>query len=140
MKDLAALIDSDVLVDYLIDRDPFAVNAHKILALCSEKEISGYCSGLSIPNIFYILRKQHSSTERRSMLLNLCEVLEIAGISKAELIDALSNEDFHDFEDCLQMQSAKAVNADYIITRNIKDYSASSIPAILPEDFLKIVK
>jgi hypothetical protein len=65
--------------------------------------------------------------------------IEIAGIQKSHLVDALNNEVFDDMEDCLQTECARSVNADYVITRNIKDFSVSSIPAILPEDFLKIL-
>jgi hypothetical protein len=91
----------------------------------------------SITNIFYILRKQFSPHERKRMLLGLCDFIEIAGVQKRQLIDALDNETFDDLEDCLQTECAKAVNADYIITRNIDDFTGSSIPAVLPEDFLK---
>jgi hypothetical protein len=56
----------------------------------------------------------------------------------AELIrNVLLNNDFDDIEDCLQAECALSVHADYIVTRNTKDYIHSKIPAILPEDFLK---
>jgi len=73
------------------------------------------------------------------MLIELCEYIEVAGIQKKQVIDALVNEDFDDLEDRLQVECARIVNADYIVTRNITDFSASPIPAILPEDFLKKV-
>ena len=73
------------------------------------------------------------------MLIKLCEFIEVAGIQKKQIIDALVNEDFDDLEDRLQVECAQMVNADYIITRNISDFSTSPIPAILPEDFLKKV-
>ena len=71
------------------------------------------------------------------MLLELCEFIEIAGIQKKEVINALTNEDFDDLEDRLQVECARMVNADYVVTRDIADFSASPIPAILPEEFLK---
>jgi predicted nucleic acid-binding protein len=70
------------------------------------------------------------------MLIKLCEFIEVAGIQKKQVIDALVNEDFDDLEDRLQVECARMVNADYIVTRDITDFSASPIPAILPEDFL----
>jgi hypothetical protein len=74
------------------------------------------------------------------MLLGLCDFIEIAGVQKRQIIDALNDETFDDLEDCLQTQCAKDVNADYIITRNIDDFTESSIPALLPEDFLKKIE
>jgi len=70
------------------------------------------------------------------MLIELCEYIEVAGIQKKQVIDALINEDFDDLEDRLQVECARMVNADYIVTRDITDFSASPIPAILPENFL----
>jgi hypothetical protein len=72
------------------------------------------------------------------MLLYICEILNVAGYAKEQIVNALNNGDFSDFEDCLQMESAQTVNADYIITRNKNDFSGSPIPAISTEDFLKI--
>ena len=62
----------------------------------------------------------------------------IIDIDKQKIIASLLNEDFSDIEDGLQMECAKRVNASYIITRNLADFSNSSVPAILPGDFLKI--
>jgi hypothetical protein len=61
--------------------------------------------------------------------------MSIVGSDKEQIIAALTNEDFADLEDCIQTECAKAVNAAYIITRNIEDFTASPVPAILPEDF-----
>ena len=57
---------------------------------------------------------------------------------QVKLLLGLRNEDFSDFEDCLQMECAKAYGAEYIITRNIADYKMSEVKAILPEDYLKL--
>jgi hypothetical protein len=72
------------------------------------------------------------------MLLYICEILNIAGYTKEQIVDALNNDNFSDFEDCLQMESAQTINADYIITRNINDFSGSPIPTISAEGFLKL--
>ena len=69
--------------------------------------------------------------------MDLCEFVEVAGIQKKQIVDALADEDFEDFEDRLQVECAMIVNAEYIVTCNIADFSASPIPAILPEDFLQ---
>lgn len=54
------------------------------------------------------------------------------------MLRAIKMAEFKDFEDCLQDRCAKSVNAEYIITRNVEDFSKSEIPAMLPEDFLKL--
>jgi len=133
---MVILIDTNIILDYLIARQPFMDNADKVLRLCLEQKCGGYIAAHSITNIFYILRRQFSVSERKKMLIELCEFIEVAGIQKKQVIDALVNEDFNDLEDRMQVECARLVNADYIITRNITDFSSSPIPAILPEDLL----
>ena len=131
------LIDTNVILDHLISRQPFADIADDILHLCFEQKCNGYIAAHSITNIFYILRKQFSIQERKIILLELCEFIEVSGIQKEQIIDALVNDDFDDLEDRLQVECALSVNADYIVTRNVTDFYNSPVPAILPEDFLQ---
>lgn len=70
--------------------------------------------------------------------MNLCRTFDVEGIDKVKVISALANENFSDFEDCLQMECAKSYEADYIVTRNICDYTASEVKAITPKDYLEI--
>ena len=88
--------------------------------------------------MFFILRKDYKAEERREVLINLCSIFDVEGIDKAKLIAGLQNEDFADFEDCLQMECAKAYGAEYIITRNIDDYKTSEVKALLPKDYLRL--
>jgi predicted nucleic acid-binding protein len=138
MNTICALVDINIIIDDMAKREPFAKLSHDILTLCAQSKFLGYISAHTIPTIHYILRKQYSAIEVKNMLLYICEILNIAGYTKEQVIDALNNNDFSDFEDCLQMESAQTVNADYIITRNINDFIGSPIPTISTEDFLKL--
>ena len=60
------------------------------------------------------------------------------GIDKDKLLAGLLNEDFSDFEDCLQMECAKSCGADYIVTRNVSDYATSEVKAIEPKNYLTL--
>ncbi len=77
--------------------------------------------------MFYILRKDYTTEERREILFNLCEIFDVEGIDKIKLLFGLVNDNFSDFEDCLQMECAKSYGAEYIVTRNVSDYSVSNI-------------
>ena len=140
MKDLVLLIDTNVILDYMTNREPFAEDSRQILHYCAEQRARGYIAAHSITNIFYILRKHFSSTERRKMLNELCELIEICGLQKIQITNALANEEFDDLEDCIQMECAKSVQADYIVTRNVRDFANSTILAVTPGDFLRIIK
>ena len=132
------LIDTNVLLDYLLEREPFFEDAKGIMVSCAEGKVKGCIAAHSIPNIFFILRKDYNTKERREILSTLCSIFDVEGIDKAKLLSGLANEDFTDFEDCLQMECAKSYGAYYIVTRNVADYSVSEIKAIEPKDYLKL--
>ncbi len=134
------LADTNVILDYLLTREPFYEEAKKIVCACVEGKIMGCIAAHSVTDMFFILRKDYSVKERRELLTGLLSIFDIEGIDKARLMAGLQNENFEDFEDCLQMECAKAYGAEYIVTRNVCDYKASEIEAVLPEDFLRIVR
>lgn len=131
------LIDTNVLADVLLGRDPHYDMAYDILTMCADKKVYGYMAAHSVPNLFYILRKYITKEERREALKDICKIIKVEGIDSFKIISALDNENFDDFEDCLQEECAVAISADYIVTRNTKDFVLSRIPAILPEEFLE---
>ena len=88
--------------------------------------------------MFFILRRDYDAKERREVLKNLCMIFDVEGIDKTKLLLGLENEDFSDFEDCLQMECAKSYGAEYIVTRNVSDYSVSDIKAVLPSEYLEL--
>ncbi|MDR0552248.1 MAG: PIN domain-containing protein [Spirochaetaceae bacterium] len=138
MSDMVVLIDTNIIIDFLTSREPFTEYARAVMNLCSENKIQGFFAAHTLPDIYFILRKDYATKERRKMLLYVCEILSVAGFSKNQLISALDNENFDDFEDCLQSECALAVGAQYIVTRNTGDFSASPVPAVLPEALLTI--
>lgn len=101
------LIDTNVLLDYLLTREPFYNEAAQIVLACADGKIRGCIAAHSISNMFFILRKDYNVKERREILLSLCSIFDIEGIDEDKLLAGLQNEDFSDFEDCLQMECAK---------------------------------
>ena len=134
------LIDTNVLLDYLLTREPFYEEAKGVVLACVEGKTKGCIAAHSISNMFFILRKDYNAKERRELLSGLCSIFNVEGIDKAKLLAGLHNEDFSDFEDCLQMECAKAYGATYIVTRNVSDYRTSDIEAITPKEFLDKVE
>jgi len=137
---MTILIDTDVLIDFLINRGTFTKNAREIIQKSQEKTINAFLAAHSITNIFYVLRKIYPISERKQRLMDLCRFISVVDIGYELISKALENNNFDDMEDCLQAECAGAVNAEYIITRNIEDYVHSKVPAILPEIFLKKLK
>ena len=133
------LIDTNILIDYFSKRPLFYDDVRLILRKCMEKKVDGCIAAHSVMNAFYILRKEFTVDERRNNLKDLFTILTVVGIDRTKLLAALGNMGFDDVEDCLQMECAKYFSADYIVTRNIKDFANSSIKPILSSDFLKLL-
>ena len=133
------LIDSNILLDVISRREPFYQAAKTIIASCWQEDLSGTITAQTVADIFYILRKDFSYSERCKILLKFCKILYVSDINNAKIFAALQNEDFTDFEDCLQAECAADINADYIVTRNTKHFAKSSVPAVTPEYFCKSV-
>lgn len=134
MKNMVVLFDTNIIMDVLEKRFPFYDSSKSVLESCISGNVTGYIALHSISNIFYILRKRYSATDRRKLLLDILDLLQVAGADHESVRNALQREDFTDFEDCLQDECAKQIHADYIVTRNINDSSTS-----IPDDLLKIL-
>lgn len=136
---MVILVDINIILDVLMKREPYADEARKIMEKCADREIIGYLAAHSIPNLFYILRKTYSQKERRRFIRNLCDIFHISDLNVEKIISAVENEEFLDFEDCLQEECAVEAMADYIVTRNPSDYKKSRIKVIEPSDFVKLL-
>lgn len=132
------LFDTNIILDILEKRQPFYEASKSVLEKCISNDIRGCIALHSVSNIYYILRKRFSAADRRNLLLELLDLLQVTGADHKHVKNALQRESFSDFEDCLQDECAKQIRADYIVTRNITDFSTSDIPAVTPEDMLKI--
>ena len=133
---MRVLVDTNVLLDRFLTRDPYYRNAEKVFELCAKKTIEGFVAANSILDIFYIVRKEISERNRRKLLLSLREIFKVVSIDDSKLKNALEYSAFADLEDCIQYLCAKEVDADYIITRNIKDFAKSDVAVIAPDDFV----
>lgn len=131
---MVVLIDTNVIMDYITKREGFYEHSRLIVDMCSSDKIKGYVAFHSLPTIWYLLRSV-SIEDRRLMIKRICSVITVTGATHSEVVKAVNNTAFTDFEDCLQDRCAVTVKADYIITRNIKDFVNSETKAITPEDF-----
>lgn len=132
---MVVLVDTNVVIDVLIKREPYMKDSQDILTKCASEELTGYLAAYSIPNLFYILRKDYSVEERRRFIKDLCKIFRISNLNGEKILAAIENETFLDFEDCLQEECAMEVMADYIITRNPADFVNSRIQVITPSEF-----
>jgi len=130
-------VDTDVLIDFLIEREPFSTFSAQLFSLAEQKEITIFLTSLSFSNAFYVLRKFGTRDKLLSKLKEVRLLVKILDVNKKSVDLALASS-FTDFEDALQYYSAiQHGKISVIITRNIKDYKLSDFPVLTPESYLK---
>ncbi|WP_299156985.1 PIN domain-containing protein [uncultured Christiangramia sp.] len=131
------LIDTDVILDFFFDREPFSEFATDILNLCEENKIKGFTTPVIICNTYYLLRKTAKHDIVIEKIKQLLTIIDVLKIDKEVVLDSL-NSNFKDFEDALQNYSAvKNGKISIVLTRNIKDYKKSELAVMTPETYLR---
>lgn len=130
------LIDSDVILDLLLDRKPFCEDSLTLIYACEQKQLQGFATPVIIANVYYIFRQKASHATVTEQLKLLLKIVTVLAMDQKQVLAALDSK-FTDFEDALQYYSAIQSNkVDGIITRNTKDYRHSKIPVFSPQEFL----
>lgn len=128
-------IDSDIMLDISLMREPFCLPAINLIELCYQSRFKAVTSSIAFVNTNYFLNKFASSSRLQS-LKRLRSVISIVEVNET-IIDLSLNSDFVDFEDGVQFYTAKNAGVDLIISRNIKDYKEATIPVLTAEQFLR---
>lgn len=136
---MKVMIDTNIILDVLYKREDFYEDSLNIFRLCETKTIIGYVSTLSIANIIYIMRKDLSKEKINELLTWMSIIFKIVDLKSDDLVNA-ADFNIKDYEDALQYTQAKRIKANFIVTRNIKDYlniSNKNTEVILPKNFFE---
>jgi predicted nucleic acid-binding protein len=129
------LYDTNVVLDVLLKRQPyFAVSALAIDPV-GQGKVEGYISAHAVTTLAYLLQRHLSAAESREVLVNLLSKMQVAPVTDAIIREALGSV-FKDFEDAVTHAAASAVGAIAIVSRNVRDFASSRVPAVLPEVFI----
>ena len=132
---MVLLIDANILLDVLQDRREFVRDSALIWKLCETEQMKGYISVLSFANMMYIMRKELTPDKIEDVFRKLKLIFKFADFSTAVLDRAVAM-NWKDFEDAVQSATAEQIHADYIITRNVRDFAKSKVPAFTPAELL----
>ena len=133
------LIDANIILDVLQKREPHYKYSALIWKLCETGKATGYVSVLTFMNLVYIMRKELSPEKIEDTYKALSLIFTFEDLTEEDVRSALEMK-LKDFEDAVQIQTAKRVGADFIITRNVKDFMKSTIPAYNPEELLNRIE
>lgn len=131
------MCDTNVILDVLLEREPFVEDSYKVLSLCEEHKIDGFVSVSSITDIYYLVRKYTHSTELAYKAVGkLLEIVKVCSVTNNDVLTAFQQK-AKDFEDCLVATCAKSIRCDCIVTRNKKDFEEFNISLLTPTELLE---
>ena len=136
-KSMKVLIDTNVIIDFLIKRKPFYDASKEVLMKCTHEDIEGFVAMHTISNLWYILRNEDIEVRKRCLKI-ICLALTVCFTTHDEVYNVIKSNNFNDLEDGLQEACAYINKVDYIVTRNTKDFKNSRIRALTPAEFLKV--
>lgn len=135
---IKALFDLNVVLDVLQQREPFYETSAQLLAYAETGKIIGYIAPHSLTTLFYLIEKDQSSAHAKVAITSLLQVLEVATVDQSTIEQALSLP-YRDFEDAVQMMAAVQCKAEYLVTRNVKDFQPAPLSAIQPSELIALI-
>ncbi len=135
----SAYIDCNIILDWIIDRQPFSLYATELIDLIEKKKIKGFVSPLILANCFYIVQKVKGKEIANFFLQDSLKLFSIIDNTKTDLKLAIKNA-FIDFEDDIHYFSVINNDLNIIITRNKKDFKSEKVNLFTAEEFLLEIK
>ncbi|WP_029523038.1 PIN domain-containing protein [Persephonella sp. KM09-Lau-8] len=136
---MRVLIDTNVILDLLLDRKPFSKQSALLISKVEKGEFTGVLCAITITTIYYLVRKSLDKKEAEKSIDLIFSLFEMATVNRT-VLETARKLDFNDFEDAVIYASAIHSNCDVLITRNMKNFKADDIPIYEPEEFLNILK
>ena len=136
---MKVLFDTNIILDVLLDRKPFSDHASLLMSKVERAEINGCLCATTITTIHYLLSKHIDKEKAITSINSIMALFEVASVNRIVIENSLKLK-FSDFEDSVLHESARHAGVEYIITRNIKDFKNTKIPAFTPREFLSILE
>lgn len=131
------MCDTIIILDVLLERQPFVEDSYKVLSLCEEHRLEGFVSASSVTDIYYLVRKYTHSTELAYHAVGkMLEIVKVCSVTNSDVLTAYQRK-AKDFEDCLVATCAKSIRCDAIVTRNKKDFEEFGICLLTPPELLQ---
>ncbi|MGA9381147.1 MAG: PIN domain-containing protein [Phormidium sp.] len=133
---MKVLLDTNIIVDVALEREPFFSDSEQVLAFAEEGRIEAYISASTFGDLYYIIRKNKGRDLALEFLSNIASVCQVATVDEAVISMALTA-NFRDFEDAIQYGTARVNQLDAIVTRDRADFPVTSPQIITPTELIQ---
>jgi predicted nucleic acid-binding protein len=135
-QSMKVLLDTNIIVDLALERQPFFSNSETVLSFIEQEQIEGYISASSFGDLFYIIRREKGKELTLEFLREIATFCQVATVNQATISMSLAS-NFKDFEDAILYGAAVLNNLDAIITRNQKDFPVTTPQILTPEQLIQ---
>jgi predicted nucleic acid-binding protein len=132
-------LDTNVILDVLADRDPWFTDSAAVLSLMDDPTVDGFLAAHSVTTLCYLASQALGQKQATAALIDLLDHLSVTPLDQDLLLRALSL-GWADPEDAVQAISAQRARADYLVTRNASDFTASTVAVVTPTQLLAILR
>ncbi|MBI5606234.1 MAG: PIN domain-containing protein [Deltaproteobacteria bacterium] len=132
---MRVIIDTNIVLDVLLEREPFVQAAVNLFSLAEESVIEAFLCATTITTIDYLLTRSLPASTARAALRKLISLFEVASVNRLVIERALESK-INDFEDAVLAESGRSAGVDSIVTRNTKDFFGSALKVFEPSEFL----
>ena len=136
---MKTLFDTNVILDVLLDREPYVDDASYLLSKVEQSEIIGFICTTTVTTIHYLATKALGPQAASQHIQSLLSLFVIAPVNRLVIENAASSK-FKDFEDAVLHEAACHAGAKYIVTRNIADFKQSKLPVFGPKEFINAIE
>lgn len=135
---LNVFLDTNIIIDFLSNREPFYKDAAIIVSLGVNRKIKLHAAAMSFATTSYILsrNKENDVQMIKKIIGNFCKLCKV-NIVDDDCVNFGVSSEFSDFEDAMQFRCAQKAKADIVVTRNTKDFEEATIPVYTPSEFLR---
>jgi predicted nucleic acid-binding protein len=134
---LRVIVDTNVVLDVLLEREPFVRAAVGVFCLVEESRVDGFLCATTITTTDYLLTQSLPTSKARDALRKLTTLFEIATVNRPVIERALDSK-IIDFEDAVLVEAGQLAGLDAVITRNTKDFAGSVLKVFDPDEFLSL--
>ena len=135
---MKVFLDSDIILDFLLKREPFFIEALQLFILKEKEDFKLYTSAIIISNVYYISSKQFPKPLIKQKIKELASIIQIVDSTRQSIYQSFES-DFSDFEDAIQYHTALESKCTFFITRNTKDFKkAKNIRVLTSSQFCKL--
>jgi predicted nucleic acid-binding protein len=133
---MTGLVDVNVLLDVLLNRNPWAADAREVWRANHDGRFQGFVASTAVTNLYYIARRLAGKDRAMKCVAHCLAALDVVAVD-ASILTTAALLPGNDFEDNVLIRCAVVAGVDAIVTRDVKGFSASPVPVLSPRELME---